>query len=100
MSAKARLRLFDAVESLAHARAEAGWYHGYRSGGKDTAEAQQKESGWWERVGLARLELHRAVRAYAKAVREQRITPKRSLRASGRSNTQGKTSKRTREGAE
>lgn len=66
-----RLRLYDAIEGLAHARAEASFLNGYRAAGKDTKDVRTSEKQTWEAIrDHLRPELDRAVRAYASALRQ------------------------------
>ncbi len=67
-AAMARKKVEAAFESLAYARGEAQWMHGYRTGGKDSEETCAKELGWWRLVGKREGEAKRALAAYRRAI--------------------------------
>jgi hypothetical protein len=68
---RAREDMMDAINAYAHARAEGSFTDGYRAGGHDTTEMQQRSIRQWESVGERKVALDKAIRIYVRTIRQE-----------------------------
>lgn len=61
--------LAHAIRSHADACHEAGYHNGFRVAAGDTPERHKREMTWWRQVSERSLEVDKALREYARAVR-------------------------------
>lgn len=66
---EAKAALETAIREHADACHEAGYYNGFRVAAGDTPERHKREMTWWRQVSERSLEVDKALREYARAVR-------------------------------